>query len=294
MTGTDLQILGKLVKRMKNGEKDPLRPLIDAYYMRRERAPERLDEVTLQIRPRPRPGGRLSPSSLGGCQRAAVFQFTGTKGHKHIDPDSEAIFEDGIWRHHRWQSLFMDMERVLGRKTFRVIEIEKSVTIPDIYVAGSLDVTVYIKGYGRIVIDIKGINDAGFSRIVTTDAPLPKHVKQLITYEKARRVHKGLLLYENKNNQQLRNFLVHWDDEKWEAVQQWAEYVIDSLRRHKLPAKDLECQSGNFLYERCPFSHLCYGRLEHDELIELAYSTFVGVDRAWQRGHKIAQTEELI
>lgn len=293
MTSAEVSILNRIVKRMKKSEEDPLRPLLDAYFMRREASEARLDSVTLPIRSRPRPGGRLSPSALGGCQRAAVFQFVGIKGRKHIDPDSEAIFDDGNWRHHRWQTLFKDMEVVLGRQIFRLLEIEKSVSIPDLYVAGSLDATIWIKNYGRLVVDIKGINDAGYNRITINDEPLPKHVVQLITYEQARGVHRGMLLYENKNNQQVRTFLVHSTPEHWEEIRKWADFVIRSMERRRLPNKDVECQAGNFLFEKCPYSSLCYGQKDHEEIREIAYNKFPGVDVLWRRGHRIARTANL-
>jgi hypothetical protein len=205
----DKSLLSNLVKRMNRKDVDPLTPLIDKYYARRGTAPSRLRKLDLDLEERPRPGGRLSPSMMGGCQRAAVFKFVKMPAtSKRIDPETEAIFEDGNWRHHKWQSLFQDMERVLGSEVIRVISIEEDCEIDDLYVAGSLDLLVEIADFGRLLIDIKGINDAGFQRVVAADAPLEKHVHQLITYLKARRINLGALLYENKNNQHWRCYLV--------------------------------------------------------------------------------------
>lgn len=218
-----------------------------------------------------------------------MFKFTGLKGQVRIDPQSETIFDDGNWRHHRWQTIFRDMERVLGRENFKVISIEEKVSIDDLYMSGHLDITVWIKGYGRIVIDIKGINDRGFTRILTEDTPVEKHVEQLMAYCEARGVYKGMLFYENKNDNRWRCYLIKWDQSIWEKVQNWASEVVTALEHEKLPKRDVECQSGTFLYDRCPYAKWCYGGKDHDEIKQATYHNFPGIEVAWRRGHEVEE-----
>src|SRR5690349_12777163 len=99
---------------MEDEEHDPLTPLVDRYFSMRVKYPEkRIRDYGLDLQDRPRPLGRLSPSALCGCERQAVFKFIGMDGRKRINPDTEAIFDDGHWRHHKWQARFRDMEAVL-------------------------------------------------------------------------------------------------------------------------------------------------------------------------------------
>lgn len=283
----DKLILGNLAKRMARQEVDPLSPLIDRYFIIRNKpGTARLRSVRLPLVERPRPGGRLSPSQLLGCERAQVFKFTGFKGIKRTDPHSESIFDDGNWRHHRWQAIFKDMQAVLGRDHFKVLSIEEDIEIPDLFVAGSLDATIWIKGYGRLVVDYKGINDRGFTQILSLDKPVEKHVKQLMTYLKARGIKRGLLFYENKNDQRWVCFMVSWDEAIWSEIEDWSMRVLSAMENEKLPPRDLECQRGTYMEERCPYAGTCYGEKEHEEIRSKVYLRFTSIEEEWAKSHE--------
>lgn len=289
---TEGAILSRLVKNMKKRGADPLRPLLEQYLLERGRADVRHVVEPIDMTPPRRPGGRLSPSGLCGCEREAVLRFTGVDGRRVINPDLELVFDDGNWRHHKWQATFKDMELVLGRHVFRCLSVEQKVVIPDLYVAGSLDVTIAIRINGKwrkFVIDIKGINDMGFGVVLRNDAPISHHVKQLVAYERAAGIPRGFLWYENKNNQNTLAFNVGWDDDAWRDVEAWCTSVVSYLKRKRLPPKHPECARGTLHFERCPFSHLCFGRQERTmPLRTLAYQSFPGIDDAWERGNEDA------
>lgn len=288
---TDKEVLSKLIKRMKHKEVDPLRPLLDEYWMKRDKSPARYLEHTIRIPDRPRPGGRLPPSSMGGCQRQAAFKFLGVRGRQKKDPDLQSTFDDGVWRHHRWNVIFLDMEQVLGRDRFRVVSIEQGVAIPNLYIAGTLDTVIWIKGFGKLLVDFKGINDRGFGYVTTHDEPKEEHVEQITTYLRARRLPRGLLLYENKNNQLTRSHLVTFDERIWHKVRDWCREVIYDIQRKRLPPMHPDCSGGNYLWEKCPFSHLCYGSKTPSQVRRLAYKNFEGLDKAWERGVEDANVE---
>lgn len=284
MSRTDTAILAKLIRHVKADGEDPLTPLIDAYYIERKLSGrDRLAEYRLPLAERPRPPGRLSPSTIGGCQRQAVFRYTGVEGSYRTDPDVEAIFEDGNWRHHKLDALFYDMEKVLGRDRFRVVGIEKQVSIPNLYVAGTYDALVKIGGK-LYLIDFKGINDYGFNWVFLNHRPRPEHVKQLITYCVARGIRRGVLLYENKNNNQRLVYVIRWTKEDWADVEKWINRVLMHLRRHTLPGRHPDCQKGTFLYEKCPFAQVCYGANKDspERIRRLAFRNFAGIDEAWE------------
>jgi hypothetical protein len=287
----DAQILSRLVKRMQNREEDPLRPLVDAYLLARDASPERLRTVELPLVGRPRPPGRLSPSKVGGCQRAGVFSFIGVKGRRRLDPDSELVLERGNWIHHQWQALFRDMERVLGKQTFRVISIEGPATIDELYIAGHYDAIVKIHGV-RWLIDIKSINSFGFNRVTMDDQPLPHHIEQLITYMKAKGIQRGLLWYDCKDNSQTHGFTVAFSPDEWAKVEEWCAEVVNYMERKRLPNRDHECQAGTFMYERCPYAGLCFGRKDHEDLRQLAYRRFPGVEAQWEAGHRTMEEHD--
>jgi CRISPR/Cas system-associated exonuclease Cas4 (RecB family) len=288
MAAKDRQILSNLVKRMKNREADPLRPLLDEYLLRREASGTRYEVHPSGLVSRFRPGGRLSPSAIGGCERQAAFKFLGVVGRRRLDPDLELIFDDGNWRHHRWQAIFLDMERVLGPKKFRVVSYEGHVKFPELFIAGNSDVVVEINGV-RYVIDIKGIADWGFAYIYTNDAPKEEHVDQLHCYMAGEEVELGLLHYDNKNDQRTRTFVVKFDPERFDYIRRWCKRVVRSLINRELPPMHPECDAGNFLFEKCPYAGLCYGRKPEEQILREVYVEFPGVKRAYRRSFEAVE-----
>jgi hypothetical protein len=286
------RILSELVKRHKEAEHEPLRELIDEYLMKRMDAPRRYGGHPIDMNVRPRPGGRLSPSAIGGCQRQAVLKFAAVPPRRTIDPDRELLFEDGNWRHHKWQFLFYDMECVLGRNRFRVISIEEFVAIPELYIAGSLDALVAIKTpagkWRRYVVDFKGINDRGFKWVQATDEAKDDNVKQVLTYMKARGVKRGILLYDNKDKNLPQTYTVDFSTPLWDETLEWIEAVVERITDERMPPKDIRCQKGTMMFENCPWRKLCWG---HDttDLQEIAFveSDWQGIDVAWERGMEI-------
>lgn len=284
MPGTDTQILSRLIRNAKNREKDPLRPLIDKYLLERDKpGTPRVRNYKIDMKPRPRPGGRISPSSVGGCEREAVFKFVGARGRRRIDPDTELLFDDGNWRHHRWQATFRDMEAVLGSDVFEVVQIEGRARSRRLRTAGNFDAWVRIHGVDYII-DFKGANDAMFNRVQRDDAPLEKHIMQLLLYMKAKGVTRGIVMYDNKNNQLTKNFVITFDDKEWRETVNWIGRVLAKIEQRRLPPKPHSCSSGNFQYERCPYARLCYGDLDTQQVQDMVFKNFTSVEDLWQRG----------
>lgn len=288
----DTRILANIVRHIQDEEVDPLTPLIDEYLLKRnlpKYRSKRLKEYSFDTEDRPRPGGRLSPSSLCGCERQAAFKFIGVEGVRRVDPNVELIFEDGHWRHHKWGYIFRDMEAVLGRRRFRVISIEEPIVIPSLYVAGSLDAVIAIKIDGkwrRYVVDFKGANSFAFERAYRDRAPDPTYKKQILAYLKGRKIKKGILLYDSKNTSEPNVFVVPMTAGAWAEVKLWCKRIIEQLEGQKLPPMHPECQNGNFLYGKCPFKGICYGKLSDRQIRREVYVDFPGVDAMWERGHR--------
>lgn len=283
----DKKILARMVRHIQTMPEDPFTALYDEYLIKRlDRNAPRL-ATWVDLRPRFRPGKRLSPSSIGGCERAAVFQFAGLRGHKRVDPRSESIFETGDWYHHKWQSIFRDMELVLGSDRIKVGGIEEKVSFAKLYIMGYLDLRVQlpVDGVMRwITVDVKSINDRGFQAVSADGEPLPDHKKQVITYCRAAKTRYGAVLYENKNTSEHLFYLFEYDKSMWAEVRLWCERVIDALNDKKLPQKHPDCAQGNFSYERCPHKKLCYGNLDRVQVKALTYKGFKGVEALWEEG----------
>lgn len=282
-------ILSKLVKRLKAGDSDPLRPLVDEYLLKRDASPRRYRVHPVPVTsmgnvPGSRPAGRISPSGLVGCERQAVFKFIGVKGRRRIDPDQELVWDAGTWIGHKWQAVFLDMQAVLGKKRFKVVSFEEPVQYDELYIAGTLDVLVRIEGV-LWIIEIKSINDQGYHYILRTGQPILSHVYQLITYERSRRVHRGVIWYENKNKQETQAFVVDYRDSAWLEVRRWSRSVISYMKRQQLPPMHPDCKRGNIYFERCSYAGLCYGTRTPEKLTAYAYRGFTSLGELWEAGH---------
>jgi hypothetical protein len=287
------KILSDIVKRLQNSEAEPLRALIDEYLMKRGSAPKRYTGHPINMNEKPRPPGRLSPSSVYTCERQAVLRFAGVEGTQRFDPDQQLLFEDGHWRHHKWQFMFYDMECVLGRDRFRVVAIERHIVIPEYYVAGSLDAEIAIRmpsGKWRFyIVDFKGVNDRGYQWIARELKPKEDNRRQLLLYMKARNRKRGILLYDNKDKNTPRTFTVDFSGELWEETLNWIDRVIDKMRHKRLPGRDVACRPGTMMYENCMFRKPCWSKKVSDaDLRDLTYarSRWRGIDAMWEAGLK--------
>lgn len=293
----NVKILGDLVKHLQNSEEDVLTPLIDEFLMKKDLPKYRkllLNEMSLDLRDRPRPPGRLSPSTICGCKRQAVFKFIGVTGKRKVNPEQELIFLDGHWRHHKWGAIFLNMERVLGRHRFRVVRIERPVSIDDLLIAGSLDIEIKIKvgkKWRRYIVDFKGANNFMFEKAYREHAPDPTYIRQLMTYMKARKCKRGILLYDSKDKNKFYAFHIKWDEKLWAEVQLWCEEIIEHMESEKLPPMHENCDKGKFMYGRCPYKQICFGDDTDRQIRRKLYSDFPGVEEAWNAGFRIFEEE---
>ena len=287
MTGkSDRSILANMVKHIQDAD-DPLTHLVERYLMERDLPKykrKRLKEITLPLISRGRPGGRLSPSSICGCERQAALKFVGAEGKIRRNPDSEAIFDDGNWRHHKWQARFADMAKMYPKK-FRLISIEDPAVVSRYKIAGNLDahIAIFRKGeWVEYIVDFKGANTFAWDYVFKNQKPKHEHVRQLLAYMKAKGVRRGLLVYEEKNTNSPQVFLVKMSKKDWAEVAEWCDRVLTQMKRKQLPPMHPDCDHGRYLYGRCQFKDLCWGSKPPAEVERMAYEGFPGVNALWQ------------
>jgi hypothetical protein len=290
----DKKILSNLVKHFSQ-EDDPLTPLIDKYFMVRNQPKykdKRIKSIELDLEDRDRTPGRLSPSSICGCERQAALKFLGIEGRKRIDPEAEAIFDDGNWRHHRWQTNFTDMA-ALFPKRIRTIAIEEPVRIDRFKVAGHLDVRIEIWWHDEwvpVIGDYKGANQMAYDYVTKQYRPKKEHARQLLSYMKAKKVRKGFVMYENKERQTYQIFWITMTKKLWAEVGEWCDSVLTQMDEKRLPPMHPDCNNGRFLYGKCQFKDLCFGNRSPSEIERMAYEGFDGTEAMWERF--LLETEE--
>lgn len=199
----------------------------------------------------------FSASSRGACPRAQVFQFTPLKPTPRINSDLHAIFHQGTFMHLKWQCLLLDAG------------ILSDVEISCVWDAYNLSGT--IDGYGVIPDDhqlrgqvdgeiygweLKSINDRGY-KYVCSNGPNASHLLQIHAYMKATGWKVWSLVYENKDCQQWKEFIVHYDDKIGDALETEMEYLNTSVNNKTLPPVLEPCTRKAGPFKNCDFRHCC-------------------------------------
>ncbi len=253
-----------LLDAVKNSKKQGhvLEPLLRQWL---EQNPGRIDNHTeadweiirqLIVRGTERDKSVFSPSSAMSCMRRHVIskQFELTQEH---DSSTQLIFDDGNWRHIRWQLLFFKMDIALSLEEFKKIRA--------LFWGGSTDVIIkegvveMSDGYnGRVIVDVKGANLFSWRKIRDERKPMKSHEIQLQTYMMLHNILWGILFYENKNTQEICEIHIRADKKLWRRLRVRASYMEKFVLGNSFPRE--ECSVGddmNRQYRGCPMREIC-------------------------------------
>jgi len=197
----------------------------------------------------------FSASSRGACPRAQVFQFTSIQPVERMNSQLYAIFHQGTFMHLKWQAL------LLSAGILR--EVEVSCRWDEMKMSGTID------GIGDVPVDhplrehhdeygweLKSINDNGF-RWVIERGPSQTHLLQIHAYMIATGIRIWSLIYENKNTQEWKEFVVHYDPDIAAKVESELTYLNEMVKRRELPPILEECKKRQGAFKKCNFAHVC-------------------------------------
>ena len=149
------------------------------------------------------------PSMLGNpCDRYLYLAYNGKLGDQVIAAKTARIFDHG-------GSLEVRMKKYFER-TGIYLASEQSVKLPNPPISGRYDFLLKHEEHNRILLELKSINDKGFSALI--DLPKPEHLLQLQIYLNLTGIDNGVVLYENKNDQALKAFKVIRNEKTWNEV----------------------------------------------------------------------------
>lgn len=137
----------------------------------------------------------FSASGAGRCLRERQLAYMGTK---RLTPDEKSmnIFANGDYVHLRHQ--------VAGLIGGYITGAEVSVRNEEYNLTGTMD-GLLDNGHG---LEVKSINDRGFG-LVNTHGPKHDHDFQMHSYMLAADLEAFHIVYENKNDQRIKEYLVH-------------------------------------------------------------------------------------
>jgi hypothetical protein len=210
---------------------------------RRNLERERETLVKIMTRPKRVREGSFSASGAGQCLRRRQLAYL---GYKQKEPNEQTmnIFANGDYVHLRHQ--------VAGLMDGYLTGAEVSVVNEHFHLTGTMDGTVDDDS----VAEYKSINSRGFAT-VTAYGPKEEHLEQTHSYMLASGRDKTRIVYENKDTQELKEFLVH-EDPKIELkviadLQTLNEARID---QELLPMQE-DCAAGKGAIKTCPYAAVC-------------------------------------
>ena len=178
--------------------------------------PEVLEKIVKQLSTPPRDrSGSFSSSSSGYCLRRQVFGYLGIKPNVPIMPQLQLLFNDGKWRHLRWQAMLLDAGLLDSIEVPAYWEEKRSV--------GSMDGMGYTKDLPlrddwknkTFGFELKGMYSRMFEQTKKQGHPPSKHNEQMQRYMlQHRELDMFIYIAENKD------------------TQEWVEYVVEKNQRH--------------------------------------------------------------
>jgi hypothetical protein len=197
----------------------------------------------------------FSASARGTCPRAQVFKFTSLRGVPRFSTDLIAIFHQGTFMHLKWQALLLDAG-ILD-------ECEVTTSIEQYNLSGTVDGTGLVpddhalrEQHTRFGWELKSINSRGFQWVLDK-GPKRDHLLQIHAYMLGTGWRIWSLMYENKDTQQYKEFIVDFDPRIAEEVELELQYLNEHVEDKKLPPILSECKKKQGAFKSCEFAHSC-------------------------------------
>ena len=167
---------------------------------------------------RPRKKKVFYPSTLGNtCDRALFLEYHGLLPFEEIDSTKQRIFDHGHATENRFFGYFLRMGM------FKAREVRAVTSDPPI--SGRADFILTMPDTGNyLIVELKTINDNGFGNLLEAKS---NHVIQLQIYLNVLEIDDGVILYENKNDQRLKEFAITKDTDCWNEIIQRCHSIQD-------------------------------------------------------------------
>jgi hypothetical protein len=190
--------------------------------------------------------GRFGASSRGSCLRKQMFDYTGDiQKLDMVDTTLQNLFNDGTWRHIRWQ--------MMGLMSGALTDVEAKVSsekYPSF--GGSIDGIGFSKEYGKYGFELKGTS-------YMTDSVKDIHLKQIHTYFVLDpEIKLFSVIYEDKRTQDWREFLVYPDPKILTEVKAEMQSLEDGVTFFTYPDVKEQCRLRQGKeYQMCPYRNEC-------------------------------------
>lgn len=188
------------------------------------------------------------PSSIhvGQCMRRLFFQFVlAPENGGTLDANVQRIFDVGHSVHVRIQT---------DLKAAGILEAaEVPVCDPKHRIFGTADGVLFLHGK-RMILEIKSINKDGFERLCRPDM---KHECQLQLYMNMAGIKEGVVLYECKDNQRAKEYLVTASDRILGELLSMLDHILKGFINGEIPEKGGDTKHSP-VCRFCPYTSHCF------------------------------------
>lgn len=199
---------------------------IDAFYLNRQRGKE---------------SNNLYVSDAGKCPRAIYFRIKGY-AKKEMDARVLRLLDHGDHTHLRIMGVLFSLGIVRASE----VEIPSKETI-----GGRADAIVSLNNH-LYVLEIKSVNKAAFNKL---EKPNPDHAKQLQLYLHYFKLGDGVIIYECKDTQDIKEFVVSYDKEEVDAILKDFEEIKKRINANVVP--EIPDNMEKWRCDYCPYGEEC-------------------------------------
>lgn len=193
--------------------------------------------------------GRFGASGRGTCHRSQLWTFLGMPTGRLQDPELTNLFNDGKYRHLRWQIMLL--------QSGAVTDVEVGVKFPKYRMTSSIDAVNDDEGF---IVEVKG--DRNPSRMMQKAGAVDeKHNLQIHSYFLLTGYDRCSYVVEDKQSQIWREVTVVRDDAIMKDVKLELSVLNDAVDNRQMPEMLDECKLKQGKYKACPFATQCYARI---------------------------------
>jgi CRISPR/Cas system-associated exonuclease Cas4 (RecB family) len=206
-----------------------LKELIDKFYLEKEKDKEQQ---------------HFYISDAGKCPRAIFFKFKNVP-REEIKANILRLFDHGDHIHQ------LIMKPLLSIRDIHVVAAEVNIP-PQELISGRADAIVSC-GKELYVLDIKSMNSMLFRKL---EYPKEENVDQVQLYLHYFKIPKGILLYVNKDTQELKEFVVKYDKSRSEDLLKGLADLKIKIDSNVVPERLADYSSGRQC-QYCQFKEIC-------------------------------------
>ena len=206
-----------------------LRELIDKFYLSREKDREQ---------------HHFYITDAGKCPRAVFFKFKKAP-REAMEAKILRMFDHGDYIHQ------LIMKPLFGIREINVVASEINIP-PQELISGRAD-AILSDGKGLYVLDIKSMNSMVFKNL---QVPKEENIDQIQLYLHYFKIPKGILLYVNKDTQELKEFEVSYNANRALALLNNLSALKTKIDQNNIPDRILE-YPDDWQCRYCQFKEIC-------------------------------------